>query len=114
MTAAARTIFVFGIYESVAGLIFLLVPNLALALFGLPTTDEVWIRLFGLILIIIGYFYLMAARTETTAFFTWTVLPRMLVLPVHLALVFLGPTHPLLLIFGLIDFLGAYWTKRNL
>ena len=38
MTAAARSIFAYGIYLLDQGIVILLIPNVALSLFGLPQT----------------------------------------------------------------------------
>jgi len=56
MSNAAKSILVFGIYLVVIGLGFLVVPNTVLALFGFPTTNEPWIRVVGLLVLILGYY----------------------------------------------------------
>jgi hypothetical protein len=110
MSKAAKSILVFGIYAVVVGLTFLVIPNIALALLGGPTSDEVWIRVLGLIVAILGYYYIQAARHELTPFFRSTVQGRPLVLVGFIVFVLLGLAKPVLIIFGVIDLLGALWT----
>lgn len=92
----------------------LLAPNLLLGLFGVPPTDEVWIRINGMFLLCLGFYYIQAARHELTAFIGWTVLARVMVIVYFAAFVlYLSAPKPLLL-FGLIDLLAALWTWRSL
>ena len=77
MSRAAVSLFVFGIYLLVLGIVLLTVPNLFLAVFGLPPTTDVWIRVVGMLVDILGFYYVCAARAELQAFFEWTVSARM-------------------------------------
>lgn len=61
MSKATVSIFVFGVYAMIAGLGFLLIPNLVLPVFGLPETTEVWIRVVGLLAFFVGGYYITAA-----------------------------------------------------
>jgi len=49
MSNSAKSVFVFGIYISVLGIAFMTIPNALLGLFGFPATNEVWIRVAGMI-----------------------------------------------------------------
>ena len=110
MSKAAKSILVFGIYLVVIGLGFLVAPNTPLALFGLPTTNEPWIRVVGLLLLILAYYYVQTARSEMQPFFRWTVHTRPLVLVCFIVFVALGLAQPMLIGFGVVDLLGAIWT----
>jgi uncharacterized membrane protein len=44
MSKSATSVLVFGIYAFVLGIILLFAPNLLLALFGIPATNEVGCR----------------------------------------------------------------------
>ena len=110
MSRAAKSLFVFGIYICVLGLLLLLVPNLLLPLFGVPETNEVWIRLNGMFLLCLSFYYIQAARNELTDFIRWTVPARIAVIFYFIAFVFLISAPKPLLIFGLIDLLAAIWT----
>lgn len=110
MTKTARTVFVFGIYLFAVAVQFLVVPNLLLGMFGLPETSEVWIRVVGLLALLLGYYYVQCARAELTAFFPLTVHTRVVVFLGFGAFVLMGWVEAPLILFGLVDLLGAGWT----
>ena len=114
MSKAAKSVFVFGIYLVVIGVGFLVIPNTPLALLGFPTTSEPWIRVVGLLLLILAYYYIQAARSEMTPFLRWTVPTRLSVIVCFIILVLLGLAQPMLIGFGVIDLLAAIWTHRAL
>ena len=73
MSKAALSVFVFGLYVLLLGVLLVLVPNFVIGLFGVEPTTEVWIRVVGMVLFLVGIYYLVAARAELTALFRWTV-----------------------------------------
>lgn len=110
MEQAAKSLFVFGIYLCGLGLLLLLAPNLILPLFGAPTTNEVWIRVNGMFVLCLSYYYVQAARHGLTSFIRWTVWARAAVIIYFVAFVLLASAPKALLLFGLIDLLAAAWT----
>ena len=110
MSNTAKSILVFGIYMAVVGLGFLVVPNAILPLFGFATTGEPWIRVVGSLVSIFAFFYIQAARTELKPLFRWTLYGRAWAFVVFVVLVVLGLAKPMLILFGVIDLLGAIWT----
>ena len=114
MSNAAKSVFVFGIYELVLGISLLAMPNPLLALFGFPATHEVWIRVTGLLVCLFAYYDFLAARHELTDVFRWTVYARSSVILCFTAFVLSGIASPVLILFGAIDLLGAIWTALAL
>ena len=114
MSSAARSIFIFAAYLWVIGAILVLVPNALLSLFGMAETDEVWIRVVGMLVLLLGYYYQGAAREESTTFIRRTVVARYSVLVFFLAFVVLKLASPILLVFGVVDALAATWTALAL
>ena len=55
MTGASRSLFVFGVYVGVLGVLLLLFPNLLLRTLGAPATNEIWIRVNGMFVICFAY-----------------------------------------------------------
>lgn len=110
MTRTAFSIQAFGCYLLVLGLGLAVAPNLLLALFRMPLTTEVWIRVLGVVVLNVGIYYLAAARSEAMGFFRATVVARPLLLACFGAFVLLGLASPVLLLFGLADAGGALWT----
>ena len=110
MSQAAKSLFVFGIYLCGLGLILLLAPNLILRVFGVPPTNEVWIRINGMFVLFLSFYYVQAARNELTIFIRWTVWTRIAVIIYFVAFILLVSAPKALLLFGLIDLLSAFWT----
>jgi hypothetical protein len=110
MSSSARSLFIFGLYLILLGSLIIVAPNLFLRLFGLPATNEVWIRVVGVLLIPLGFHDVMAARIELTEFFRWTIYMRLLVFILFSVFVMLRLAPPVLILFGSVDLLGAIWT----
>jgi hypothetical protein len=110
MSNLARSITVFGIYLSIAGLSFIFMPNLILPLLGFAATTEVWIRLVGLLTAILGMYFLYSVRYDDRHFFRATLYARLIFFSGVTLLVVLRLGSPLLLLFGLVDLAGAAWT----
>jgi hypothetical protein len=114
MSRLAKTVFAFGVYLSAVGIILVLSPNTLLAVLGIPTTTEVWIRVLGVVVGVLGGYYVQAARYELTPFFRATIWGRAVVFLLFGAFVMLGLARPTLVLFGAIDLLGALWTAAAL
>lgn len=110
MSHPARSITVFAGYLVLLGLTLLVAPNLLLTTFGIPPTSEVWIRIVGVLVLILAFYYAQTARREMTDFFRWTVPARSAVIVFFIVFVFLGWAKPVLILFGAIDLAGAIWT----
>ena len=110
MSRAAKSLFVFGVYLCGLGVILLLFPNWLLHFFGVPPTNEVWIRINGMFVICLALYYLNAARYGLTRFIHWTVWARAAVIFCFTAFVLLVGAPKALLLFGLVDLLSATWT----
>ncbi len=110
MSKAAVSVFVFSIYLFVLGLILVAVPNVLLSLVRIPETNEVWVRVVGMLVLILGLYYFTAARNELTPMLRATVIGRFAVLLFFVAFVVLGFGPPALILFGVVDALAAIWT----
>lgn len=110
MSNGAKSVLVFAIYLLFLGATLLVIPNALLSLFAYPTTDEVWIRVAGMLLVMIAFYYIQAARNELIAFFRWTVYARATVILFFVVFVILGFARPILILFGTVDLLAALWT----
>jgi len=114
MQKSARSLFVFGIYMLVLGATVVLAPNFLLALFGVPATGEVWIRVAGVLVILLGVYDLVAARHAQAELIAWSVPVRFSVIVFFAGFVYAGLAPPVLLLFGAIDCAGAAWTWHHL
>lgn len=110
MSKTARSLLVFGIYLVALGLFLLIAPNTLITLFGLPETHDVWIRIVGMLVLLLAYYDIQAARHETVDFFQWSVVARAAVIVFFAGFVIANLVKPILLMFGAIDLAGAIWT----
>ncbi|HSG44255.1 MAG TPA: hypothetical protein VLA72_13990 [Anaerolineales bacterium] len=110
MTKAGRSLFIFGIYTIFNGIGLLLIPNVFLSLFGMPPANEIWVRVAGWLICVLGFYYTVSGRQNNTPFIRLTVYGRASVFVFYFAIVLLGLTKPIILVVGLIDLLSAIWT----
>jgi hypothetical protein len=107
---AARSVLVFGVYMLVQGAILLTVPNVLLEPLGLGHSDEVWPRVAGVALLVLGLYYGLAARTGLVPFFRFTVLGRTLQLVLFTGLVVAGVASWRMLPTSVFEAASAVWT----
>ena len=108
MSKTELSIFMFGLYYIFSiGISFVLFPHYSLGVFGLVAGDDVWIRILGLMIMIIGTFYVLAVRAGLKAFYPWTVWPRFATSGLQILVVALGWAGPALLLFAGFDALTA-------
>ena len=110
MSRTALTIKASCCYIIALGLALVVAPNMVLSALRMPPSGDVWIRVLGVVVINIGVFFWVAARTEAVALFHASVVVRPLVLVWFAAFVLLGLAGPMLLVFGVIEAAGALWT----
>lgn len=110
MSKSAFSLRIFSIYMFVLGSILVIAPNLLLSFFGVPEAHEVWIRVVGMLVIIIGYLDFMATCIELPVFYRWTVTARLSVPVFFTIFIILGLAPLILLLFGAIDGAGAIYT----
>jgi hypothetical protein len=110
MSKSAFSLRVFSIYMLVVGVVLIADPNWLLALFGVPETHEVWIRIVGMLVLIIGFIDFMASANEVRLFFRWSVYIRLAVPIFLIGFVALASAPPVILLFGAIDAGAAIWT----
>jgi hypothetical protein len=114
MSRSALSIFVFGLYLVGLGIILVVIPNVWLGIFQMPATNDVWIRVVGMLLFYLGIYYILAARKGMTDFFRWTVYLRPTVILFLITFVLLGFVKPIIVLIGVVDFIGAVWTGMTL
>lgn len=110
MTAAAKSLYYFGIYLVLLGIALTVVPNDMLALFQFAETTEVWIRVLGAVVFSIGLYYVFMAPSDNVQFLKLSIYVRASILLWFLVFVLLGWAQPQLILFGLIEMAGATWT----
>lgn len=110
MTAAAKSVYYFGLYLYLVGATLIFLPNLFLSTLGLPETTEVWIRVLGVIVVLLAFYYHQTGAKNISAFFPLTIPTRITVFIAFIVFVILKMTSPILIGIGGIDLAGAIWT----
>lgn len=110
MSSSAKSVFIFGIYIACLGFLVVFFPNPLLRLVSVPPTREVWIHLAGMLLIFMGFFYIMAGREKLVPFYRWTLVTRGGAAAFVTGFVLTGLISPVILLFWLGDLAGTRWT----
>ena len=108
MSNAAFSARVFAVYVFVVSTVLVVAPNVLLAIFGIASTSEVWIRVAGVLAFNIGIYAWVGARHRP--FLEASVYTRALVCAAFVVFALLGLASPMIVLFGLIDLAGGVWT----
>jgi hypothetical protein len=110
MNRVNKSIFIFGIYSLVMGLVLLLIPGIVLPIVGLPVSGGQWLNLLGFVLSCSSYYYLRSAGKGNLDFARYTMHTRMMAPIVVILLIVSGKADWHFLSFGIVDGLGGLWT----
>jgi hypothetical protein len=114
MSRPARTLFVFGLYVVLTGLVFLTAPELLIALLRLPPSPPGWPRIVGVLALVIGTYDLVGSHSESLPHIKASV-PIRFAFAAAMTILFLTRQMPVtVLAFGAIDAAGAVWTAMTL
>lgn len=114
MSAAALSVFVFGLYMLGQGAVLMLGPGLLLGLIGVPVPTDAWVRVVGWCLVVLGIYYTLSARKNFHPFFVWSALVRLAQFGFFLALYAAGYIKPVLLGFSAVELASGVWTLAAL
>jgi hypothetical protein len=95
------------------GLSFLFIPNLFLSLVGLPETDEIWIRILGLLALVLNMYYYNAIRHNTVTFARASMWGR-LIFCAGIAVLAVLFSLPIIIAFAAFEAGLALWTMWTL
>ncbi|MBK7359803.1 MAG: DUF2065 family protein [Saprospiraceae bacterium] len=110
MTQSGKSLFYFGIYTAIAGILFLLVPETLINMFQLPALPNGWARFIGLLVLVIGLYDLLCGRYDIKIYIKASVYLRFGFFVGCLLLISTGQMPLNLLMLGIVDALGATWT----
>jgi len=114
MSKSAKSVLFFGVYLVGMGVGLIAMPNLVLGLLGFPDATEVWVRVVGVLALVLAAYYVQAARADFRSFFQWTVFTRMMVFIFFTGFVLVRLANPMLILLGTVDLAAALWTARSL
>lgn len=98
----------------ISGLTFMIVPNLLLPMIGLPTEQHIWVRTNASVIMLLGFYYIMAANHDIRLFFRATVYGRIAVALIFVAYYLAGLMPWQIVLFAVPDTCGAVWTSLAL
>jgi hypothetical protein len=114
MTKSSRSVFFFGIYLLLTGVFLCFLPEKFIAVLKLPEIPEAWARFMGVLVIVIGSYYLVGARNILAPFIKGTIYVRLFFFAAVIILFVSGQMPKEILPLGVIDLLGAAWTMLSL
>lgn len=110
MSHAARSVYAAGMYVFFMGSGLILIPHIVLSVFNLPPTEDIWIRMLGMMTVFVGIFQLQIARLELPDLFRLTIILRLSVVGFVMAFIAVGLAQPAFLMIAVVDVAGALWT----
>jgi hypothetical protein len=110
MTQVSRSLLAFAAYQAATGMVLLLWPKLAYAVFRLPQVQLLWRALVGMLLLILAYLCMRAALSANLQFMRWTVETRTVMAITIAVMVAFGQAPWPLLVFALADACAVAWT----
>lgn len=102
------------IYVLLAGAQLLFIPNVLLGIVGLDPTTEIWIRLMGMLVLVLSIYYYYMAKYGNDKVVWATVLGRLIFCGGLVVFVLLGLAKPALIGFAILETGLALWTWREL
>lgn len=100
-------------YMAGMGLPFLFAPNFLLPILGLEPTQEIWIRILGMLVVALIVYYMLAIRQNNMAFARASVMGRY-IFCVGLTILGLFYTQYIFILFAALEAGLAVWTHRTL
>jgi hypothetical protein len=114
MSRSAKSVFYFGIYLLLIGVLLASIPQQFITTLQLPAMPDAWARLLGVLVLILGGYYLIGGRNNLSPFIKATVYLRLLFVAATIVLFASGAMPKEILPLGIIDLLGAVWTQLSL
>ncbi len=111
---ASNTVKYFSYYLFVLAAVLMFVPNMMLSVFQIAETNEVWIRVVGVLVACIAVYYHEMSKLNSLPFLRLTVGVRIFVFAAFTGLWLAGVGPVQLILFGVVDALAAFWTWNNL
>jgi hypothetical protein len=115
MSRAGSSMFWFGFWVLACGISMTFFPGMMLRVSGITVSNDVILRIQGMVLIFLAIYYFVAGRRpEFRPLYQVTVCTRSSALPLTAAMVLLLRANPLIILFTVVDALGALWTALAL
>lgn len=113
MSHRARSLYIFGIYVFVVGAAFIIVPGPLSTLLKLPMATVGWMRIVGLLALVIGTYDMISGRSESVPHIHASIWIRFGFAIGTAVLVVTKQMPPTVLLFSATDTAGALWTMLS-
>ena len=114
MKHATLSMKIFAVYLLFLSTVLIFIPEKILNVFNLTAGDMYWVRVVGVLLLVIAFYYKHAIIRTDIVFYHLSVWGRVIVFVCFLALVIFKIAPFQLALFGSVDLLGALWTYTAL
>ena len=111
MTNAAKSIVAFGVYALLAGGALLFQTDLTLQFLGFEKTSEHWILIVALLMMGLGFYYVVLGIADVKIFLLPSVIGRLIFFCATVLLFATSKVPVGMLLFGAIDLITAIWTS---
>ena len=101
-------------YVIVSGISLLFFPNYLLGLFGIESTNEIWIRVLGMLVLALSFYYYAMYKNGGKEVIRATVQGRLFFCAGLVTFVILGMVKPVLLGFAVAETGLALWTLSEI
>ena len=101
-------------YVIVSGTSLLFFPNFLLGLFGIESTNEIWIRVLGMLVLALSFYYYAMYKNGGKEVIRATVQGRLFFCAGLVTFVILGMVKPVLLGFAVAETGLALWTLSEI
>ena len=101
-------------YVIISGLQLLFVPNFLLGTFGITPTSEIWIRVLGMLVLVLSIYYYAIYKKGDKEIVRATVQGRLLFCAGLVMFVILGMAPPVLIFFAVVETGLALWSLSEI
>lgn len=114
MSRPGVSLIVYSIYLGSSGAALALVPNLVFPLLGLQGADQVWPRVFGFLALVLAVKGSYGAILNNMGSMQLDTITRTCFATFLTILVIAGISPRVMIIFAILDYIGAAWTQITL
>jgi hypothetical protein len=104
------TLYVFATYLSLFGGALMFKPQRVMVMVGMQPNPFVWPRIVGALMIVLAFYYAMAAFSRLYKFMRWSVYARTMVAMFFTMFVMMEWCSPLIMVAAAVDLAAAGWT----
>lgn len=102
------------VYVLIAGLQLLFIPNILLGMFGIAPTSEIWIRVLGMLVLVLSIYYYGIYKSGNKEIVRATVQGRLLFCAGLVMFVILGMAPTSLILFAVLETGLALWSLAEI